>query len=302
MGDSESRHMPLRGLNGVAPPAPDWFVAATQAPYETFSVTVEGVPIDCRAWGERGAPGLLLLHGNTAHLGWWSFLASFFAKDRRVVSLSFSGMGGSGWRERYEIRHYVEEAWAAAETGGASASGPPVLVGHSMGGLPVLRTAARLSGRMRAGILVDTALPGPEMMAARISLTHRTYADLPEALARFRLSPSQPCENLWAADYVARMALKPLADGQYAWSFDRGLLARLDVGDPWSDLENARVPLAVIRGEKSQLTGGAMAARMRKVAPAATRFMSIPEAYHHVMIDQPIALVSVIRALLAEWA
>ena len=30
-------------------------------------------------------------------------------------------------------------------------------------------------------------------------------------------------------------------------------------------------------------------------------FVSIPHAYHHVMLDQPIAFVSALRALLADW-
>jgi pimeloyl-ACP methyl ester carboxylesterase len=38
-----------------------------------------------------------------------------------------------------------------------------------------------------------------------------------------------------------------------------------------------------------------MAARM----PAGTPLIPIPEAYHHVMADQPLALVAALRALLA---
>jgi pimeloyl-ACP methyl ester carboxylesterase len=29
--------------------------------------------------------------------------------------------------------------------------------------------------------------------------------------------------------------------------------------------------------------------------------IEIPDAYHHVMLDQPIALITALRALLADW-
>jgi pimeloyl-ACP methyl ester carboxylesterase len=45
----------------------------------------------------------MLLHGNAAHLGWWSFLAPLLAGQYRVVALSFSGMGASSWRDAYSV-------------------------------------------------------------------------------------------------------------------------------------------------------------------------------------------------------
>jgi pimeloyl-ACP methyl ester carboxylesterase len=29
--------------------------------------------------------------------------------------------------------------------------------------------------------------------------------------------------------------------------------------------------------------------------------IEIPDAYHHVMLDQPIAMITAVRALLADW-
>ena len=40
----------------------------------------------------------------------------------------------------------------------------------------------------------------------------------------------------------------------------------------------------------------------RAHAPPGSPFLAIPEAGHHVMLDQPLALVSALRALLASWA
>lgn len=303
MKDNAVPDAPLAGLNGVAPPTPEWFATAVNLPFESGSVTVEGAAIEYRAWGERGRPGLLLLHGSAAHLGWWSFLAPMFAQDYRVVLPSFSGMGGSDWRPGgYSSAQYLREGFAAGEAAGVALAGPPVLVGHSMGGLPVVRAAAHHPEKMRAGVMVDSAFPGPEMTRSPPTgkPTHPIYPDLPKALSRFRLSPVQPCENLYIADYIARMSLKPLDGGRWTWRFDRSIW-EIDHGNPWSDLGNAKVPLAILRGDLSSLTGGAMARRMRETAPPDTLFVDIPQAHHHVMIDQPLALVAVLRTLLALW-
>ena len=295
---------PLQEFNGAVPPAPQWFKNAVEAPFESGFVEAEGSSVEYRAWGERGKPGLLFFHGNAAHLGWWSFLAPFFAADHRVVALSLSGMGASGWRERgYSIEHFVAEGFAAGEAGGAFSAGPPVLVGHSLGGLPVLRAAAARPGQVRAGIIVDCALPTPELIPdAQRGVRHRNYSDLPTALSRFRLSPLQPCENPYIADFLARMALKQLDDGSWTWRFDPSLWGGVDLGDPWGDLATAQPPLAFVRGALSDLTGGMMAERLRAEVRPGTPLIDIPEAHHHVMVDQPLALVACLRSLLAAWA
>ena len=61
---------PLAPFHGEVPPAPDWFRKAVATPYETGSVTVKGANVTYQRWGRRGAPGLLLVHGNGAHAHW----------------------------------------------------------------------------------------------------------------------------------------------------------------------------------------------------------------------------------------
>ena len=95
---SEPIPAPLVPFAGARPPAPAWFEEALKVEPERASHQGAGVTIETLAWGERGMPGLLLLHGGSAHADWWSHLAPFFARTHRVVASSWSGMGGSGWR------------------------------------------------------------------------------------------------------------------------------------------------------------------------------------------------------------
>ena len=125
---------PLAAFHGQKPPAPAWFVQAiAEEPERTF-VEVEGAKVEVLAWGERGRPGLMFLHGGAAHADWWSFIAPFFAQDYRVVASTFTGMGRSDWREHYLFEQFVREAREAGSAGGAFDAGKPIVVGHSFGG------------------------------------------------------------------------------------------------------------------------------------------------------------------------
>jgi hypothetical protein len=78
---------PLAALHGVMPPRPAWFDTALAHEPQCDWHTVHGARIETLSWGERGRPGLLLLHGKMAHARWWSFIAPFFAATHRVVAL-----------------------------------------------------------------------------------------------------------------------------------------------------------------------------------------------------------------------
>ena len=65
--------------------APTWFTEALAAPREEHVVEVEGCPIHTFRWGERGRPGLVLVHGGAAHAQWWSFIAPHLARQYDVI-------------------------------------------------------------------------------------------------------------------------------------------------------------------------------------------------------------------------
>lgn len=295
-------------LAAARPDAPEWFRGALAAAPERSFTEVAGARIETLAWGERGRPGLLLLHGNGAHADWWSFLAPFFAGEHRVAALSWSGMGGSDRRERYALDLFVEEAMAVAETTGLF-DGPaaPVFAGHSFGGFPVIQAAATLGRRLRLAITIDTPVFLTERRSERRRVRddvrpNRVYPTLEAALARFRLEPAQPCDHPYILDHIARTSLRrvtpPEGEG-WTWRFDPYLWQAYRSDDPLPALARPLCPLAMIAGARSALIHPGDVARVRAIAPPDTRFVEIPEAHHHIMIDQPLALVAALRALLA---
>jgi len=295
---------PLADLHGAVPPAPAWFTAALANAPELGRVEVEGAGIETLAWGERGLPGLIFLHGNGAHARWWSFIAPFFAADYRVAALSWSGMGCSDHRDAYRIETFVKEIFAVATATGASETGPPLVVGHSFGGFPMMAAAAHRGAELRGAVIVDTPFRGVGEEGERAPNTtlrpHKVYPTLNEALARFRLAPAQGCENLYIADHVARGSLIEVPGG-WSWAFDPYLWSRFEVGDARALLNAPQCPIGLIWGEQSLLMQPARVAAMRAALPAAAPAIGIPAAEHHVMIDQPLALVSALRGLFAGW-
>ncbi|HTM78354.1 MAG TPA: alpha/beta hydrolase [Devosia sp.] len=280
---------------------PDWFEQAIATAPETSFVDVDGVAIEVLAWGPPGAPGLMLVPGHGANAHWWAFIAPLFAGHFRVASISLSGMGRSGWRERYTSSGYVRETVAVAEAAGLYLSGqPPVLVGHSYGGAIAVSTIATLEDRFSSAIIIDSGLLSLKRrvseMTAQKARPHRVYPDLNTALTRFRFLPEQATENLFIADYIARQSLKPVDQG-WTWRFDPYLSANRSMGDVGELLESVARPISFIRGARSAVVSSDEFSAILDKLPGA-RSYEIPDAGHHVMVDQPLGLVKVIGDLL----
>jgi pimeloyl-ACP methyl ester carboxylesterase len=285
--------------------APAWFRDALATAPEEGSVEVDGCPIATLSWGTRGDPGLVLVHGGAAHARWWSFLAPLFADRHHVVALDLSGHGDSGRREAYPPATWATEVRAVAEANGMHR---PVVVGHSMGGFVAIVAAATFGDELAGAIVVDSPVrrPDPEREEGRrgggMFRAPKTYPTLEEAMEHFVLVPPQPCEHDFVLEHVARTSLRRTEAG-WTWKFDPAVFGRFSPSDPvFSDfLGEVRCRVAVVHGELSGIVTddvtGWMNERLGRNAP----FVAIPQAYHHLLLDQPLAFVSAVRALLADW-
>ena len=307
---NDSSHMaPLAAYQGRKPPAPDWFERAlAEEPERTF-IEVEGARIETLAWGARGKPGLILLHGGAAHADWWSFIAPFFARERRVVAPSFSGMGRSDWRASYDFRQFVREAREAGREAGAFDAGPPAVVGHSFGGRIAVGLAHDFGHLIAAAVMVDPPFFAPRNQRPpsppRPAKAHRLQGSLETIVSRFRLAPPQACDNLYILDHLARASAREMVGGDsvpgWAWRFDPHMWERSTRTDLTPMVRAARCALALIRGEKSRLFHAEDATYLLSLIAPGAPYVEIPEAEHHVMIDQPLAFVAAMRGLLAAW-
>jgi len=293
------------------PVAPAWFDSALAQAPERSHLEVEGAEIEVLAWGERGKPGLLLLHGFTAHADWWSFLAPQLAQGRRVVAFSLSGMGRSGWRDSYSLEQHAREAIAVAEaTGLFESTVPPILIGHSFGSFAARVVAQTLGPRLGGIVLVDGALAadnedvefdGVPVRGHR----HRVYPTLEQAIARFRFEPAQTCDNLYIMDFLARtsLGLAPAAHGGdgWSWRFDPDLRAKIGAFPASDVLAPLPCRAALLFGDRSKLMTSERIDLIRRHTPPAAPWIVIPDAGHHIMVDQPLALIAALRSVLEAW-
>ncbi|MGR6964731.1 alpha/beta fold hydrolase [Geodermatophilus sp. URMC 61] len=275
---------------------PAWFARALAGAPEHRDVVVDGTRIHYRAWGEPRRPGLVLVHGGAAHSGWWDHVAPLLG-THRVVALDLSGHGDSGRRQGYGMQQWAREVLAVAA---AEDLPRPVVLGHSMGGWVALTVGVEHGDDVAGVAVVDSPLdrqPPEEQSVREQPLGQRVHTDLEVAVARFRTLPPQEVYLPHVRDHVARGSLRAV-EGGWTWKFDptffgsRPLVRQL--------LPRLAAPAALFRCERGLVTPE-MAAEMVALVPGGLPVVDLPEAGHHPMLDQPLALVTAVRTLLAVW-
>lgn len=281
---------------------PRWFTDTLKDTPRQTAVEVDGAAINVLEWGQQGQPGLILVHGGAAHARWWSHLAPKFSQNYHVVALDLSGHGDSGRRNRYSHEMWATEIVSVCEAVGFV--GPPVIVGHSLGGLVAIQTAATYGELLAGAVIVDSPVrrPDPESEEGTRGRAFRSpgvYPDLESALTHFHLIPPQPDPEPWILEHVARHSLHETEAG-WTWKFDANLFTHTMIAMN-EQLASVKCRVAVLRGEHSvvvpQDTAEYMYELMGRVSPVVT----IPEAHHHLILDQPLSFITALRTLLADW-
>lgn len=104
-------------------------------------------------------PTVVLVHGLGSDAGNWLPVARDLSRDHRVALVELPGHGISPMMFPFAL----DQATLALDQAIAEQTeGPVVLVGHSVGGLVAAAEAVRAPGRVRALVLVETAL-APQM-------------------------------------------------------------------------------------------------------------------------------------------
>ncbi|MEX1032960.1 MAG: alpha/beta hydrolase [Cellvibrionaceae bacterium] len=286
-----------------SPPA--WFTTAVETPYSTHRATVRGCDISYQRWGQApNKPGLLFAHGNGAHAHWWDFIAPFFADHYDVVAYDLSGMGDSGHRAEYTPESYADEVAGVCEAVGFDQK--PLLIGHSFGARVVFKALQMYPEQFAGVIMADAPFNPPHhrfefhKRRRKPVKPHRRYASLAEAKQRFRLFPEQPRDNHYVVDYIAEHSIRQTSDG-WCWKFDPKIYSTFDYEGLLSTQPRAQDKiLAMIYGEhsnlyseKTRLYNEELFARL-----ALPELIQLPDAHHHLLLDQPLAFVDALKRVL----
>ncbi|MEZ4282367.1 MAG: alpha/beta hydrolase [Myxococcota bacterium] len=238
----------------------------------------------------------MLLHGGGANAHWWDHLAHRLATRHPVHALDFRGHGDSEYPATRRVGAFGDDLEGLAAWLGRD---DLVLIGHSLGATVALDHASRHAAT-RAIVLVDLARGGAPATGrrARLALSlRRTYRTRDEAIERFRFLPesSHASEALRAA--IGAHSVREEPDGRFGYKFDPGWFALPP--KPRPDLARVTCPALLVRGSESTLLTPEAARDFASEVKDA-RLVEIPEAGHHVLVDQPGRLLACIQAFIAE--
>ncbi|HUF90858.1 MAG TPA: alpha/beta hydrolase [Candidatus Limnocylindria bacterium] len=264
-------------------------------------VEVNGLRLHLLEGGRTGGPVVCFLHGGSAHAHWFDAVLPHFADRFHVVSLDQRGHGDSQWASPPA---YATEDFAADLAALMDGMGWPrmAVVGHSMGGHNATAFAAWHPERVSALVVVDSrpALPRErlESMHERARRAPRLHPTRESALRSFRLLPR---ETIAAPELLQHLAGQGLTnrDGGWTYRFDPACNGARRPADLWPLLPRITAPTLIVRGELSPIMTPEIASRMLAAIPTA-RFVEIPGAYHHLVLDTPAPFNAAMRKFLDE--
>jgi pimeloyl-ACP methyl ester carboxylesterase len=266
----------------------------------------EGTPrLHYLEWNPRGRRTLVCLHGNSANAWWWQPTTEALGElDFRILALDLRGHGESDWVRppAYLPTDYAEDV--ARFLRGMSLA-DPVVIGHSMGGICALALVVNYPNLVRAAVVVDVAVTSSQRRNRYLqrlrALPTVTYPDLETAKARFRLMPN---EGAIAATTIAMIGEKSIGrtdNGRYTMKFDRESFFGGDGMDVVDAISRVRIPLLLVRGERSRIMTAEAAERAAASNPV-VRLVTIPAAHHHVLLERPDSLASSVHEFVTGLA
>lgn len=307
--------------------------SAADLPQRTDRVTVafrdSGKPVEVavrRVGGGSRARTILLLHGVFSDGGLWRFVAGDLGRDFDLLIPDLPGCGGSSHPDPGDLglAGYGPTALARDvltalrhETRGAPPGTHLTLVGHSLGGIILLRMFgdpalrrefADVMSRVDTVVLIDSA----DVTEKVSSPVFRSLAELPGwkvGLANL-LGVLRGRAAEGTRDGVAdpdRRALRQEADRTAAILLDAGrrraMQAMLAQAAPAERAErdairkgytSVTVPTLILWGERDEIFPSSMGRELAAALPRA-RLVIVPEAEHSLPIERPRRVAALIR-------
>lgn len=223
-------------------------------------------------------------------------MARSMPAECQLIAPDLRGHGDSDWvtPPAYHPLDYAGDlVELVRQTGGRR----PVMVGHSMGGLCALAFADRHPEMLAALVLIDIAIVSShsrDRFLRRLrSLPVVTYPDFETAQRRFRLMPSEGRIDPGVLARIARHSLKPAPGGGYTMKFDRETFFGGDGIETIEVLRRIELPTLLVRGQHSRIMTPE-ASRLAVESNSRIRVTDIPQAHHHVILEQPAAIAAAV--------
>jgi pimeloyl-ACP methyl ester carboxylesterase len=170
-----------------------------------------------------------------------------------------------------------------------------------MGAHNVLVYASRDSKSLRAMVAIDTP-PDYSRFAVEFLSTYavkppRRFESMEAAVRSFKVMPRETLAKKETLEHIAHHTYRRLEDGSWTHKLDRRTLSRepVQVSDQLSQIS---CPALIVKVTKSPVLEINAARRMVATLPKGN-FEQIDDSFHHVMLDNPEALIAALKKFTA---
>ena len=235
-------------------------------------------------------PPLILLHGLMTNGACWTGLAHSLEKEYDVIMPDARGHGKSSVPD-FGYR-YEDHADDVAGLINALRLPPPILLGHSMGGMTAAVAASRKPNLLRGLILADPAFLSPkvqrEVRDSDVADQHRKILKMSfdEVVAEARAR--HPKRSLETLELFARARLQTSMS-----AFDVLTPPNPDYKQLVSEID---VPILLVFGDKGAVSS-VVAEELQSLIPG-LQVEQIREAGHALHLDQPERFAAVVKSFL----
>jgi pimeloyl-ACP methyl ester carboxylesterase len=281
--------------------------------------SADGTRLHAEAFGADGAQTIVLAHGWTESIPYWTYVIGHLSDSFRIVAYDLRGHGDSEPASGgdYSIARFGEDLDAVLE---ASLSGGEraIVVGHSLGAMSIAAWAEHhdVERRVSAVALLNTGVG--DLIAESLlipvpwiaQLLNRT---LPPSTFLSSRAPVPRLSTPVGHASIRYIAFGPTASPAQVAFYERMLIAcppdvRADVGIALSDLElhhalpRLTVPAIVLAGANDRLTPPSHAERIAGELPQLRRLIVLPETGHMSPLERHREVSDAVAQLAADVA
>jgi pimeloyl-ACP methyl ester carboxylesterase len=264
--------------------------------------------------GGRAAPTIVLAHGWTEGISYWTFVIRELEPDFRVIAYELRGHGRSGPAAGgdYSLARFGEDLEAVLA--GCLGDGERATVGgHSLGAMAIAAWAEHHDVRAHAsGVALMNTLLG-DLLAGQLLFPipkfARRWAE-PLALRAFlaNRAPLPPFSTAIHDAMIRRTAFGPTATPARVALYQRLLRtcppdARAACGVAMSQMElhhalaNLDVPTLLLTSSDDRLTPASRVRRIARLLPELTELLELPATGHMEALERPVEVAAALRRL-----
>jgi esterase len=252
-------------------------------------------------WGGT-PPRIVFLHGGGQNAHTWDTVIVGLGEPALAVDLP--GHGHSAWRADGDYSPQLN-ADAVLPALREHAPNADLVVGMSLGGLTAIRLAAEAPDLVNELVLIDVTPSALQRHAEMTKEQQGTVAlmhgerEFPSFQAMLDLTiAAAPHREVKALRRGVFHNSRRLDNGNWTWRYD-AIRTFPDFDVLWDDVDRLSAPITLIRGGTSGFVSDDDAAELSRRARHFRTTHVVENSGHSVQSDQPLALIELLRGVLA---